>query len=75
MRNIRRGADEGTLDLILLVASLALLVVLRWLALKSGYASDQRLAPRFGQTEGREINTPAVAPSCVGGSQLPGCRY
>jgi hypothetical protein len=38
MRNIRRGADEGTLDLILLVASLALLVVLRWLALKSGYA-------------------------------------
>jgi hypothetical protein len=32
------GKEKGTLNLILLAASLVVLVVLRWLTLKSGYA-------------------------------------
>ena len=38
MKYRRPAADDGTLNLALLVAALAVLVVLRWLALKGGYA-------------------------------------
>jgi hypothetical protein len=34
----RPAADDGTLNLGLLIAALIVLVVLRWLALKGGYA-------------------------------------
>jgi hypothetical protein len=38
LRHNRRAADGGTLNLVLLVAALAVLVGLRWLTLKAGYA-------------------------------------
>ena len=38
MRHNTRAADGGTLNVVLLVAALAVLVGLRWLTLKAGYA-------------------------------------
>ena len=38
MRHNKRAADGGTLNVVLLVTALAVLVGLRWLTLKAGYA-------------------------------------